>query len=58
MGAKADSYPQERWKNVSPWEHPMIIHAGELGLGVTAREHLTVKHQGVDNIETILEKMA
>jgi uncharacterized protein (DUF362 family) len=49
---------EERWKNVSPWEHPMIIHAGELGLGVTAREHLTVKHQGVDNIETILEKMA
>jgi uncharacterized protein (DUF362 family) len=49
---------EERWKNVSPWEHPMIIHAGELGLGVTARQHLTVKHEGVDNIETILEKMA
>lgn len=49
---------EDRWKNVSPWEHPMITHAGELGLGVTAREHLTVKHEGVDNIETILEKMA
>lgn len=49
---------EERWKNVSPWEHPMIIRAGEIGLGVTGREHMTVKHKGVDNIETILEKMA
>jgi uncharacterized protein (DUF362 family) len=49
---------EERWKDVSPWEHPMIIHAGELGLGVTKREHLTVEHQGVDNIDTLLEKMA
>ena len=49
---------EERWKNVSPWEHPMITHAGELGLGVTGREYLTVKHQGVDDIETLLAKMA
>ena len=49
---------EERWKDVSPWQHPLITHAGELGLGVTAMEQITVKHQGVDNIETILEKMA
>jgi len=48
---------EERWKEVSPWEHPMIIRAGELGLGVTKREDITVKHKGVDNIETLLEKM-
>ena len=49
---------EERWKNVSPWEHPMIVHAGKLGLGVKSRGDLTVKHRGVDNIETMLKKMA
>jgi len=49
---------EERWKNVSPWDHPMIVRAGELGLGVTAREHMTVEHEGVDTIDTILDKMA
>lgn len=36
----------------------MIVRAGEIGLGVTRRENMTVKHKGVDNIETILQKMA
>lgn len=49
---------EERWKDVSPWEHPMITHAGELGLGVTAMKQITVEHEGVEDIDTILAKMA
>jgi uncharacterized protein (DUF362 family) len=48
---------EERLHSISPWQHPMVRHAQELGLGVTHRNDVTVKQKGVDNIDTLLEHM-
>lgn len=49
---------EKRLHSMSPWKLPMIRHARKLGLGVKRRSDLTVKHEGVENIETLLEQMA
>jgi uncharacterized protein (DUF362 family) len=48
---------EKRISGISPWEHPMIVRAKELGLGVLDRESVTVKHRGVGNIQQILAEM-
>ena len=49
---------EKRLHSMSPWKIPMIRHARKLRLGVNRREDLTVKHEGMDNIEELLEQMA
>jgi len=49
---------EERLHSISPWQHPMVRHAQDIGLGVTHRTDLTVTQKGVDNIDTLLEHMA
>jgi len=49
---------EKRLYSMSPWKHPLIRHARKLRLGVRRRSDLTVKHKGVDNIDTMLEHMA
>jgi uncharacterized protein (DUF362 family) len=49
---------EKRLYSMSPWKHPLIRHARKLRLGVKRRSDLTVKHKGVDTIDTMLEHMA
>jgi len=39
---------------MSPGKHLLIRHARKLRPGVKRRSDLTVKHMGVDNIDTML----
>jgi uncharacterized protein (DUF362 family) len=49
---------EKRIHSMSPWDHPMIRRAVEIGIGVGSRDRITVKHSGVDDIDTILGHMA
>lgn len=49
---------EKRLHSMSPWKLPMIRHARKLRLGVKRMEDLTVRQEGVDNIEDLLTEMA
>jgi uncharacterized protein (DUF362 family) len=49
---------EPRIHSISPWRHPMILHAQKLGLGVIDRDAVTVAHRGVSNIAEILAETA
>jgi len=49
---------EERLHSMSPWKHPMVVHAQEIGIGVKSRSDVTVKHKGLDNIDVLLGHMA
>ena len=49
---------EKRIHSISPWQHPMIRKAQELGLGVLGRESVTLEHRGVEDIDRIIGQMA
>ena len=49
---------EERLHSMSPWKHPMVLHAQEIGIGVKSRSDVTVKHKGLANIAALLGHMA
>ena len=49
---------EERLHSMSPWKHPMVLHAQEIGIGVRRRGDVAVKHKGLDNIDVLLGHMA
>jgi uncharacterized protein (DUF362 family) len=49
---------EERLHSMSPWKHPMVIHAQEIGIGVKSRSDVEVKHKGLDEADVLLGHMA
>jgi uncharacterized protein (DUF362 family) len=48
----------KRLQTVSPWQNPMIKYARKIGIGVKYPEHLTLKHEGLRDLEAFRAKMA
>ena len=44
---------EDRIQNKSVWEHPQIIRAVELGLGIQSASELKLKYSGIDDIKAI-----